>query len=802
MKKLVFLILFCLMAVTAFSTMTYGPIYYRDHISEVLSGGQRDPIRLAFNEIDGYLSGSNALSMIFFDPTTEPTETDEGLVYYDDASNSLKLYDGSTWTALATAAGNSLDLSYDAGSAITVDGDAITLTTGAAVNNSALAIVHGETTNDNDAFTITNAADSATAVSIQIDGTAGYDIQGTGDVWNVSTAGAITCVGVTTTGAVTVTAADVIFDDTYDLMWDTSEDTLVFKDNAVLGFGNTGTAPDVEITWDTDSLNVTAAAIDTPLEIGGTTYGFDVTYYFETAGTIDIDYDGDNMTFSDTIDLIMGTDGDWIIESDTAKTLEFIPATTDESSTFNIGANQAGADFKVFGATSGAYALWDASADQLVVVGGGQISLNDDVELLVGTGTTNAGDFKISGTSAPKLVIDVVSAGSGEIEIGNDADDVPMKWFGETTGDFVYFTGDDLQIEDISLCIAEGTQIQFGDPLGTGDITMSCTSNLLTIGQVAAGAGAVAYGVNDAGVDVTFYGDTALQKCWWDASGDEWFYGADAEGVDVTFYSTTTGDYMKWDEDGQTNAGALVFEDSKIMMMDDTAIIFGDGSDASIMYDETTDDNLEILCASGGTTLTTNDVLITTDGAAADQFKVDATGTVAGYAVVVETTDGGVQVNADGADNGDISIDAADDMTLTAAGDLTLAVTGSLKMGGALIANNRITTNVDADDRILTAAESGSTVVFTMTGGAATCTLPEATANNIGMWFILVDANPTAGRDLSVDPEGTGTINGDGAGEKITCENDRDGEAVYIFSTGADTWYAVLLGSSTAWTEE
>ena len=46
------------------------------------------------------------------------------------------------------------------------------------------------------------------------------------------------------------------------------------------------------------------------------------------------------------------------------------------------------------------------------------------------------------------------------------------------------------------------------------------------------------------------------------------------------------------------------------------------------------------------------------------QFKVDTTGVIAGFAIVLETTDGGVQINADGAANGDITIDAADVFTL------------------------------------------------------------------------------------------------------------------------------------------
>ncbi|KKN73464.1 hypothetical protein LCGC14_0400390 [marine sediment metagenome] len=52
--------------------------------------------------------------------------------------------------------------------------------------------------------------------------------------------------------------------------------------------------------------------------------------------------------------------------------------------------------------------------------------------------------------------------------------------------------------------------------------------------------------------------------------------------------------------------------------------------------------------------------------AAANQIRLNAAGTVAGFAVVLETSDGAVQVNADGAENGDVTIDAADVLSLIA----------------------------------------------------------------------------------------------------------------------------------------
>jgi len=107
-----------------------------------------------------YLRDTIGVNTVFrLTPTSEPsTGILEGQMYYDDTANAIYVStDGSTWTALASASGNSLDGAYNAGSGITVDGDPVTLTVGASDNNAALQITHGETTNNNDAIIIDNS---------------------------------------------------------------------------------------------------------------------------------------------------------------------------------------------------------------------------------------------------------------------------------------------------------------------------------------------------------------------------------------------------------------------------------------------------------------------------------------------------------------------------------------------------------------------------------------------------------------------------------------------------------------------
>lgn len=150
-KYLTLLIMLVLMASVTQATMTYTTLD-----KPAAYGKKTQAVPFIWNWAQELETALGSGLYVQLTPTTEPTGA-TGMLYYDSATNTVKVYTGAAFVALATASGNSLDASYDAGSAITVDGDAITLTTGAAVNNSALAVVHGETTNNNDAMTISVA---------------------------------------------------------------------------------------------------------------------------------------------------------------------------------------------------------------------------------------------------------------------------------------------------------------------------------------------------------------------------------------------------------------------------------------------------------------------------------------------------------------------------------------------------------------------------------------------------------------------------------------------------------------------
>lgn len=108
------------------------------------------------------------------------------------------------------------------------------------------------------------------------------------------------------------------------------------------------------------------------------------------------------------------------------------------------------------------------------------------------------------------------------------------------------------------------------------------------------------------------------------------------------------------------------------------------GGSVVIAASEAIADAVTVNASAGGVDISaaaTFDIDITATGgkilgvaseAAADQFKIDAQGIVVGDAINLETTDGGIMLNADGASNGDIEVNAADDLALTAAGTVAI----------------------------------------------------------------------------------------------------------------------------------
>ena len=157
-------------------------------------------------------------------------------------------------------------------------------------------------------------------------------------LWDASADGVVTVGDLQQTGTITVgvdgTGHDVKFfgaTASAFMLWDESEDDLILSGAAALSIDGT-----------TDASSTTTGS-------------------FHTDGGVGI-----------AQKLYVGTDLD--VNGTTNLDIVDIDGTTQVDATFSVGVNGTSADVKFFGATSGNYWLWDASADGIVQVGASQLT--------------------------------------------------------------------------------------------------------------------------------------------------------------------------------------------------------------------------------------------------------------------------------------------------------------------------------------------------------------------------------------------------------------------------------------------
>ncbi|KKL60667.1 hypothetical protein LCGC14_2203050, partial [marine sediment metagenome] len=365
-KKLALLFVFLLATVAVCLTVT---IDRRPMPAVWWSGSTRDIAWQWAKEIENILEED----AILFNPTDTVPTASEGRMYYNDTANGMIFYNGSSWVTMGTSSGgDSLDTAYGNGVGITIDNGPVTLTATNAADDVALAIVQSDT-GTTKGFTLTNAGTGNT-IDIQ-NAQAGTDIEGTDDTWNIATTGAATFVGMaSTSGELTMTTSDVLFDDTYDVAWDTSRDMLIFQDNAVLGIGGAHDAvADVTITWNASNLLVESATEDTgEIQIGATN-AIDLVLYANTntnevafnANTGTAEFNGYDVQMLDDDIIAYGDSDEFQTYYDETTTDNLITVATNANDAVQIGDGTTNTDLKLMCSTSGDFVILDASANEL-----------------------------------------------------------------------------------------------------------------------------------------------------------------------------------------------------------------------------------------------------------------------------------------------------------------------------------------------------------------------------------------------------------------------------------------------------
>jgi hypothetical protein len=829
MKKLltILILLVFFTATTAQAALTYGQSNYTKNKGAALSGGTNDPLYNFIGEVDGLLSGTSGASALYFTPTDTAPTASEGVLYYNDTGNGLRLYTGSAWVNVDTAGGVSLDSAYDLGSKIDVDGTVLELEVDDGSNNVALLIDHDEATNDNDAMQITNAADAAGAVSIQIDGTAGYDIQGTGDTWNISIAGAATLVGIDTTGDITLENDEVIKNDnngeiefgngTEDtaFAWGTNElqvssDTAVVTVNwgdvdAFTGVESiTGDAADMTIQMTADAggedlLIQQAGAVDASLDLRSAGTGVDAVKVYASAGGFDIDGTNAASTITNTAngaadDLtisVAGTQNSSLILSSAGTGTDAVSILTSHANgdiKINAGdmldidaaddisidcAGAAGEDILVTN-TGGSITLsaTEAAADSIVLsaataAGGIDITSNADIDI---TTTGEAGeDISITNTGGSIIVTATENIQNGvHIEANGGTSESINLYANQGTGASATTEHDaSIQLQSDAGGIGIYTTGNVADAFRLE--TNGGTSETITINNLqGTGAGAITIAANAAGGDLNL--DSVLGRIEIEAE----------ENVANALYLIA---------DGGTTTTLEIFNDTGTSVTEDAAAIqlLADVGGICIQSDADLDDAL-VLRVDGGTT---SEITIHNDqGTAADSIELLSDG-------------GGIDITAEDLATGDIVIDANDKLTLLSTSLATAGIYLHANGGtseGILIRSDQGTSVTEDTASIQLLSDAGGiciqsdgnlddAVVLRADGGtAAEMTIHNDQGNTVDSIELLSDAGGiliTAVKPLKL--EAALTLNDQQAIAESDATPDVSGYSFFKTHTTADT---------------
>jgi hypothetical protein len=277
----------------------------------------------------------------------------------------------------------------------------------------------------------------------------------------------------------------------------------------------------------TGVLTTTAATVSNgggqfngAINVGVDDTGYDVKFFGATTGkSLLWDESADSLIVTGTTTLVGTTNLDAVD----------IDGATQIDATVTVGVDDTGYDVKFFGATAGAYMLWDESADDLILGGAAGLSVNSAATVggtlgVTGVVTANAGvvvdNFTLDGTTlalssgnmsltAANIILD----SSGDIVLDGDGADVLFKDGGteylritNSSSDVIYknMTGDKdlifkgidggVEITALTLDMSAAGAATFNTSVllsGTGGLTTTGGNNLTVSGSVLNHAGLI-----------------------------------------------------------------------------------------------------------------------------------------------------------------------------------------------------------------------------------------------------------------------------------------------------------------------
>jgi hypothetical protein len=244
--------------------------------------------------------------------------------------------------------------------------------------------------------------------------------------------------------------------------------------------------------------------------------------------------------------------GDIDVDGTTNLDVVDIDGATQIDATVTVGVDDTGYDVKFFGATAGAYMLWDESADDLILGGAAGLSVNSTA-LVTGVLTTTAATVSNGGGQF-----------NGAINVGVDDTGYDVKFFGATTGKSLLWdeSADSLTVAG-NLSVDGGTiKLDGNYPVGTNNVALgdaALDSNVSGASNVAIGADALtantASNNTAVGYQAGYYTTTANRLT---AIGQFAGYGQ-ATGAENTYVGYSSGPNTIANASGQFNTSLGAF---------------------------------------------------------------------------------------------------------------------------------------------------------------------------------------------------------------------------------------------------
>jgi hypothetical protein len=265
-----------------------------------------------------------------------------------------------------------------------------------------------------------------------------------------------------------------------------------------------------KVFWDesADTLYQTCTVdIDGTVTVGVDDTGYDVKFFGATSGAYMLwDESADDLKLVGAAGFTVA--GDIDIDGTANLDVVDIDGTTQADGTITVGADDTGYDVKFFGATSGAYMLWDESADDLKLVGA--------------AGLTVAGDADIDGTTNLDVVdIDGAVQADGTITVGVDDTGYDVKFFGATASAYMLWdeSADDLILAGAARVVVPASGLVIGSTAVTSTAAEINTLDALDRGSIIYGnASSVTTVLGQGSADQVLTSD-GTDISWEDASG-------------------------------------------------------------------------------------------------------------------------------------------------------------------------------------------------------------------------------------------------------------------------------------------